>query len=379
MRTVIGLFGNAGEAGRAIDELQGLGYAPEKISVVTNVASQDALQARKAMALQSLNLADVGKVATGGPLREVLGKQPEATGFLGSALQLFGLTPELAEHYVSGVKHGETLESLTVDDKDSDRVLAVMRRRSANPAPAEEQAAPLAGAGATAKIGAAAAGASAGLSAEAGVKKKANGHVELDDREEERVIPIVREEMRVGRRTVERGGVRVSSHVVERPVSEQVRLRETHVDIERRAVDRPLRGDEKAFVDDTIEMVEMADEPVVSKQARVIEEVVVRKHVEDRTATISDQVRSTEIEFGKLRVFEADEYRGHFESLKSGGSFEPYLPAYQFGHELHRHRAAERWEDIEAYARDRWESDNPGTWDKYRGAIRHAWTHARVN
>ena len=84
MRTVIGLFGNAGEAGRAIDELQGLGYAPEKISVVTNVASQDALQARKAMALQSLNLADVGKVATGGPLREVLGKQPEATGFLGS-------------------------------------------------------------------------------------------------------------------------------------------------------------------------------------------------------------------------------------------------------------------------------------------------------
>jgi stress response protein YsnF len=380
MRTVIGLFGNAGEARRAIDELQGLGYAPEKISVVTNATSQDALQARKPMALQSLNLADVGKVATGGPLREVLGKQPEATGFLGSALQLFGLSPELAEHYVSGVKHGETLESLTVDDKDSDRVLAVMRRRSASPAPAEEQAAPLAGAGASAKVGAAAASASAGLSAAAGaVKKKVNGHVELDDREEERVIPIIREEMRVGRRTVERGGVRVSSHVVERPVSEQVHLRETHVDIERRAVDRPVRGDEKAFVGDTIEMVEMADEPVVSKQARVIEEVVVRKHVEGRTATISDQVRSTEIEFGKLRVFDADEYRGHFESLRSGGSFEPYLPAYQFGHELHRHRAAERWEDIEAYARDRWEADNPGTWDTYRGAIRHAWMHARVN
>ncbi|HTB75228.1 MAG TPA: YsnF/AvaK domain-containing protein [Polyangiaceae bacterium] len=380
MRTVIGLFGNAGEARRAIDELQGLGYSPDKISVVTNVASQDAIQARKAMALQSLELTDVGNVATAGPLRDVFAKQPGFTGALGSALQLFGLTPELAEHYVSGVKHGETLESLTVDDKDSDRVLAVMRRRTANPAPAEEEAAPLAGAGASASAGAGPiASAGAGAGAGASIKKKTNGHIEMDDREEERVIPIVREEMRVGRRTVERGGVRVSSHIVQKPVSEQVHLRETHVDIERRAVDRPLRGDEKAFVDDTIEMVEMADEPVVSKQARVVEEVVVRKHVEDRTATISDKVRATEIEFGKLRAFDPEDYRGHFESQKIGGSFEPYLPAYQFGHELHRRKAAERWEDVEGYARDRWEEDNPGTWDKFRGAILHAWSHARAN
>jgi stress response protein YsnF len=388
MRTVIGLFGNAGEARRAIDELQGLGYSPDKISVVTNFASQDAIQARKSMALQSLELTDVGNVATSGPLRDVFAKQPGFTGALGSALQLFGLTPELAEHYVSGVKHGETLESLTVDDKDSDRVLAVMRRRTANPAPAAEEAAPLVGAGlgTSAGMGASAGtgtGAAPSASANAGtgasIKKKTNGHIEMDDREEERVIPIVREEMRVGRRTVERGGVRVSSHIVQKPVSEQVHLRETHVDIERRAVDRPLRGDEKAFVDDTIEMVEMADEPVVSKQARVVEEVVVRKHVEDRTATISDKVRATEIEFGKLRAFDPEDYRGHFESQKIGGSFEPYLPAYQFGHELHRRKAAERWEDIEGYARDRWEEDNPGTWDKFRGAILHAWGHARSN
>jgi stress response protein YsnF len=394
MRTVIGLFGNAGEARRAIDELQGLGYSPEKISVVTNVASQDAIQARKAMALQSLELTDVGKVATAGPLRDVFAKQPGFTGALGPALQLFGLTPELAEHYVAGVKHGETLESLTVDDRDSDRVLAVMRRRTANPAPGVEEAAPLAGAGLGASSGlreearvreearareAAALREDVSLDASAGVKKKTNGHLEMDDREEERIIPIVREEMRVGRRTVERGGVRVSSHIVQKPVSEQVHLRETHVDIERRAVDRPIRGDEKAFVDDTVEMVEMADEPVVSKQARVVEEVVVRKHVEDRTATISDEVRATEIEFGKLRAFDADEYRGHFEGEKLGGPFEPYLPAYQFGHELHRRRAAERWEDIEPYARDRWEQDNQGTWEKFRGAIRHAWSHARVN
>jgi stress response protein YsnF len=344
-------------------------------------------------------------------LRDVLVKQPGLSGALGSALQLFGLTPELAEHYVSGVKHGETLESLTVEDRDSDRVLAVMRRRTANPSPAEEreeEAAPLAGGGALAGAGAGERlverersaeseriererverdriereklSASAGLDASASTKRKTNGGLlEMDERDEERIIPIMREEIRVGRRTVERGGVRVASHTVQRPISEQVHLRETHVDIERRPVDRPLRGDEKAFADDTVEMVEMADEPVVSKQARVVEEVVVRKHVEDRTATISDQVRSTEIEFGKLRPFQADEYRSHFDGLKLGSSFESHLPAYQFGHELHRQKSADRWTDVESYAHDRWEGDNPGTWDKFKDSIRHAWMHARGN
>ncbi len=371
MRTVIGLFGNAGEARRAIDELQGLGYSPEKISVVTNVASQEAIEARKSMGLQSLSLADVGKVATGGPLRDVLSKQPGQSGALGSALQLFGLTPELADHYVAGVKHGETLESLTVDDRDSDRVLAVMRRRSAAPAPAGQPLQP--------QQQDEASEAALAASAPAAPKKKTNGHaLEMNDRDEERVIPIIREEMKVGRRTVERGGVRVSSHVVERPVSEQVRLRETHVDIERRAVDRPLRADEKGFVEDTVEMVELADEAVVSKQARVVEEVVVRKHVEDRTATISDQVRSTEIEFSKLRAYDAGEYRRYFESQNIGGGFESFAPAYQFGHDLHQRRASDRWEDIEPYARDGWEGDNPGTWERFKDSIRHAWSHARA-
>jgi stress response protein YsnF len=380
MRTVIGLFGNAGEARRAIDELQGLGYEANKISVVTNVATQQAIEARKSMGLESLSLVDVGQVATGGPLRDVLSKQSGPSGALGSALQLFGLTPELAEHYVSGVRHGETLESLTVDDRDSDRVLSVMRRRTAAPAPAPApDAAPARAKEEIASAPPAAAAEPPAVPAEPPAAKSTNGHrFEIEGRDEERIIPILREEMRVGRRTVERGGVRVSSHVIERPVSEQVKLRETHVDIERRAVDRPLRADEKGFADDNVEMVEMADEAVVSKQARVVEEVVVRKHVEDRTATISDKVRSTEIEFGKLRTFDADDYRRHFEGSKIGGSFEPYLPAYQFGHELHQQKdTSSRWDDMEASARDRWEQDHPGTWDKFKDAIRHSWSHAR--
>ena len=162
-------------------------------------------------------------------------------------------------------------------------------------------------------------------------------------------------------------------------MSEQVHLRETHVDIERRAVDRPLRGDEKPSSDDTVEMVEMADEPVVSKQARVVEEVIVRKHVEDRTATISDKVRSTEIEFGKLRAFDAEEYRSHFESQKLGGAFDSYLPAYQFGHELHQAagRPTAGKTSSPTPASDG-KSDNPGyVGEVPRVEAGHAWTHAR--
>src|SRR5215217_653171 len=59
--------------------------------------------------------------------------------------------------------------------------------------------------------------------------------------EEER-IPIVEEELRVGKREVERGGARVRSYIRETPVTEQVTLREEHVEVERRPVDRPVTG-----------------------------------------------------------------------------------------------------------------------------------------
>ncbi len=132
-RTVIGLFDTAGDATRAIDELQSLGYPAERIGVLTNTAHQASIEAHEPIDLQSLTLADVGAVAASGPLREAL---DDPSGTLASALQRLGLTADVVEHYVSSVKEGETLESLTVDDKDSDRVLGVMLRRSGREAPA---------------------------------------------------------------------------------------------------------------------------------------------------------------------------------------------------------------------------------------------------
>lgn len=109
-------------------------------------------------------------------------------------------------------------------------------------------------------------------------------------------IKIVEERLRVGKREVARGAVRVRSYVVERPVEEQVRLHEEKVTIERRPVDRAAANiDPAAFQDRTIEMTTRSEEPVVSKEARVVEEVALHKDATDRVETVRDTVRRTEV------------------------------------------------------------------------------------
>ncbi|WP_267901428.1 DUF2382 domain-containing protein [Amaricoccus solimangrovi] len=117
------------------------------------------------------------------------------------------------------------------------------------------------------------------------------GHAGRDE-----VIPVVEERLRVGKRDASLGRVRVRSYVVEEPVSEEVRLRSEQVEIERRPVDRPLEATDDAFVDRTIEAEERAEEAVVDKEARVTEEIGLRRTADERTETISDTVRHTEVE-----------------------------------------------------------------------------------
>jgi uncharacterized protein (TIGR02271 family) len=113
----------------------------------------------------------------------------------------------------------------------------------------------------------------------------------------ETVIPVTDEQLQVGKREVEQGGVRVHTHIEERPVEETVNLREEHVRVERRPVNRPVgEGDIAAFEEGTIEVMERTEQPVVSKQARVIEEVNIGKEVSERQETVRDTVRRTEVD-----------------------------------------------------------------------------------
>jgi len=110
-------------------------------------------------------------------------------------------------------------------------------------------------------------------------------------------IPIIEEDLQVGKRTVEQGGVRVRSRVIEKPVEETLRLREEHVVVNRRPVNRSVTdADMSSFKEGDIEITESSEQAVVSKEARVVEEVVVGKQVSEREQVVSDTVRRTDVE-----------------------------------------------------------------------------------
>jgi uncharacterized protein (TIGR02271 family) len=114
-------------------------------------------------------------------------------------------------------------------------------------------------------------------------------------------IQIVDEEIVIGKRTVDQGGVRVYRRVIDIPVQESVNLREEHVVIDRRPVDRPVTAEDLAMQgEQTIELTETAEEAVVSKKAFVVEEVRVRKETMERAEQIHDTVRHTEVELEEI-------------------------------------------------------------------------------
>jgi len=206
--------------------------------------------------------------------------------------------------------------------------------------------------------------------------------------ENEVALPVVEEELQVGKREVQRGGVRVYSHVTETPVEEAVQLHEEHINVERRPVDRPLTAaDATAFKEENFELRETAEEAVINKQARVVEEVIVGKTATDRTETVRDTVRRTDVEVEQLgtqhtpRNAAFSDYETDFRSnynrtyANSGMTYDQFAPAYQYGYGLNndaRYRGRD-WNSVQSDVQRDWESRQPGTWDKFSNAIRYAW------
>ena len=111
-------------------------------------------------------------------------------------------------------------------------------------------------------------------------------------------IPIVEERMNIGKRQVELGTVRVRTRVVSEDVSEDVSLREEHVNVDRRVMnERVSAADADAlFQEGTIEMTETGERVVVSKDAVITGEVVVDKNVDTRVERVEGTVRRTEVD-----------------------------------------------------------------------------------
>jgi uncharacterized protein (TIGR02271 family) len=208
-------------------------------------------------------------------------------------------------------------------------------------------------------------------------------------------IPVVEEELRVGKREVGRGGVRVFARMNETPAEEKVQLREERATVERRPVDRPAtEADFAAFKEGAIEVRETAEEAVVDKRARVVEEVYVGKETTQHEETVRDSVRHTDVQIDRLGEgageqraplegrddFDDDDaaFRAHWQShyADGGGQYADYAPAYGYGSSLgsSSRYAGRSWDDIEPDARRDWEERYPNsTWERFKDAVRHGW------
>lgn len=119
----------------------------------------------------------------------------------------------------------------------------------------------------------------------------------FDDKKGDQVIPVIEEKVNVGKKAVEKGRVRIYTRVTETPVNEELQLREEKIDVDRERVDRPVNAsDMSAFKEGEIELRETAEEAVVNKEARVVEEVRVHKDTQERTETINETARRTDVE-----------------------------------------------------------------------------------
>jgi len=405
-RTVIALYDDFATAQDVVEALVDAGFPRDNISLIANDASgeyagyldDDDVSAGEGAGfgavvggLVGLGVAlipGIGPVLAAGPLAAaamagagaVVGA---ATGGLVAGLVDLGMSEEEAGHYAEGIRRGGVMVSATVNDAEANRAQEIMNRY--HPVNLNERVASWEERGYT------------GYNASAQPYTMDDIHTErshyrtLDTGEEAR-FEVVEEELRVGKRDVEKGGVRVESHVVETPVQEEVRLREEHVRVERRPVDRPAStADIGAFEEGVIEVTEHAEEPIVSKTARVIEEVIIGKEATERTERVSDTVRRTEVDVQPMgtsttryNAYESYEptfrsdYQTRFGNM-GNYSYEQAMPAYRYGYSLatnDRYRDYD-WARVEPEARRYWDERNPDTWEDFKDSIRHAWDTIR--
>jgi uncharacterized protein (TIGR02271 family) len=419
-KTVIGLYDNFSEAQEVVRDLVDAGFDRDQISIVasdregkyaneldreraekdkdTSGAATGAVTggvigaiAGVVLGLGALAIPGIGPAIAAGPIISGLvgaGIGAAGGGILGALIDM-GVPEEDAGYYAEGVRRGGTIVTVNTPDHLANDAIAVMNRH--NPVDIEKRAAQWRQEGWTGYEAEAKAHAAATTERTGAERHYApETHKTVVGAEGETKVPVMEEEIRVGKRQVEHGGVRMHAFVERQPVEEQVRLRQERVDVERRPVDRPIsEADLKAFEEGTYEFTEKGEEAVVDKRARVIEEVVVKKGVEEHTETVRDTVRRTKVDVertgeehaGRFEGFDAHRtnFQQHFKTnfSSAGGVYTDYEPAYRFGHNLSSDASyrGRRWEDIEPEVRQRWELEHKekGSWEKFKDAVRYGW------
>ena len=270
---VIGMFDTAAAAAKAKDQLIAAGFPATSIKT-----------SGTGMVSSSSGTTTQATTATAG----------EDKGFWASVKEMFGgdetETGEHLSYYAEGSRRGGTVLSVEATEAQADRAADILT--AAGAVDVDEKAGEWKSSGWTAPA-AAAATTTAARTTTAATANTVGAAGKID---------LVKEDLAVGKRVVNRGGVRIVKRVIERPVEQSVSLREEHVSVDRRVVDRAVTGAEltDAFKEGTVEMTESGEEAVAAKTARVVGEVVIGKTATERTEKVKGTLRETDVQVEQL-------------------------------------------------------------------------------
>ena len=291
--TVIGVFDNATDAQKAVDELVSEGFSRSNIdlSAQTGGSSSSGMSSTTNTTGDGSIVPDRHQNTSGTYAEEVVDDTKDVGSSIGNFFSsLFGGGDD-ADRYSRVADNGTIVTVHAQSDDEAERAADILDDNGA--VDVDERAAQY-GYGSTTTGATAGAAVGAPNMMETGNTTTTNRDLTTDA---DQTIKVIQENLEVGKREVERGGVRVRSRIVEKPVEESLRLREERVSVQRTPVNRPATdADLNTFQEGEISLTEHAEVPVVSKTANVVEEISVGKEVNERVETIRDTVRNTEVD-----------------------------------------------------------------------------------
>ena len=275
--TVIGIFDHATEAQQAVEQLVSNGFSRGSIDLSANNGTTAGSSASGAL------IPDRHSNTSGTRTEEIVDDTKDVGSGIGSFFSsLFGDGDDDRNKYTQVADQGSVVTVHATTDDEAERAADILD--DAGAVDVNERAAQY--------------GNTAAPVVGAGVPTAMTGTRSVDG---DQTIKVIEENLEVGKRTVDTGGVRLRSRIIAKPVEESVRLREERVTVQRTPVSRPASAaDLDAFKEGEVTLTEQAEVPVVSKTASVVEEISVGKQVTEREEVVRDTVRRTDVEVEQL-------------------------------------------------------------------------------
>ena len=274
--TVIGVFDDATEAKKAVDKLVSEGFSRSQIDLSTqsDTGTRDLTDDKL--------IPDRHTNTSGTTTEEIVDDTKDVGSSVGSFFSsLFGDDDDDRHKYTRVADNGSVVTLHAQTEDEAERAADILDEAGA--VDVNERAAQY------------------GYSSPGTATGALTDTPNLGTTDSDQTIKVIEENLAVGKRTIETGGVRLRSRIVAKPVEESVRLREERVRVTRNLVNRPATAaDLNAFQEGEITLTEHAEVPVVAKTANVVEEISVGKDVSEREETIRETVRNTEVDVEPL-------------------------------------------------------------------------------